>query len=461
MNDKAAEDKPFTIIVSDLHVGGGVEDPGDDHVHAGRPFSRFLNDLPEGRDGRAELFINGDFLEFAQVKQDAYTLGSAQCWCSEDESLAKLEVMLRGHEDIFDGLREFQRRGNRVTIAPGNHDVDLYWEKVQRRLAEAAGPVNIVTGEELYYRYDRRLVIGHGHQYDPANRFDDWSDPFTECGGERRLVMCPGTLFMVKFVNWLEEQYAFADNLKPITALARILWNESFASFVAAAKMLFRFAGEHPLAVLGRPSDGPGELTDIAGDVRAGLAGSEEFRAAFAELYREVRQRPSLTLEEFDRELADEAAVMKFLGEVVAGVEPPRWMPVFEALGAGVLGADDGTLGVIRSGISKEKEELRDEAILMMGAEGHEVVVFGHTHQPDEWRSAGNPDGGYFNPGSWTRYLDSERAANLSLEDLRREEDFPYQLNYIRVEQTKAGTLRADKITYEEQDGSRFAAPAA
>jgi len=34
--------------------------------------------------------------------------------------------------------------------------------------------------------------------------------------------MCPGTLFMVKFVNWLEQEYPFADHLKPVTALSRI-----------------------------------------------------------------------------------------------------------------------------------------------------------------------------------------------------------------------------------------------
>lgn len=450
------KDKPFTIIVSDLHVGGGKEDKGDDHVYNTLQFSRFLRELPEGRDGQAELFINGDFLEFAQVAQYVYHLGSSKCWCSEEESLAKLEVMLSGHREIFDGLREFQARGNRVTIAPGNHDVDLYWPDVQRRLAEAAGPVNVITGQELYYRYDRRLVIGHGHQYDPANRFDDWGEPFAVCDGKLRLAMCPGTLFMVKFVNWLENSYPFADNLKPITALARVLWGESVWSFVVAAKVLFSFAGAHPLNFLGEAMGDPARVNDIAGDVRVAMASNRLFREKFAELFRQVRGSPAMTAEEIELELNTKAAVMQFLGEVLAGVEPPTWMPVLDALGAGVLGEDDGTLGIIRSGMIKDKEELRDQAILLMANGGHEVAVFGHTHQPDEWRARGNPDGGYFNPGSWTRYLDAGRSTKLSLESLRREEDFPYQLNYVRVERTSGGALRADKLTFEHQDGDKF-----
>jgi hypothetical protein len=111
--------------------------------------------------------------------------------------------------------------------------------------------------------------------------------------------------------------------------------------------------------------------------------------------------------------------------------------------------------------MSSDKETLKNEAIgyLAMESGAYEVVVFGHTHQPDEWRgSNGTLAGGYFNPGSWTRYVDLDRVKNLTLKDLEREEDFPYQLNFIRIEQTQSGSLRADKICFKEQSGDRFAA---
>jgi len=43
------------------------------------------------------------------------------------------------------------------------------------------------------------------------------------------------------------------------------------------------------------------------------------------------------------------------------------------------------------------------------------------------------------------------------MNDLEKEEDFPYQLNFIRIEQSQSGKLRADKICFEEAAGARFA----
>src|SRR4051812_42515828 len=100
-------DKPVTIIISDLHVGGGASDPGDDHVYDGAQLKHFIDGLSasaEGRNGDIELIFNGDFLEFAQVEPDVYSLISKDFWCSQTESLRKLAAMLEGHRDIFAAL---------------------------------------------------------------------------------------------------------------------------------------------------------------------------------------------------------------------------------------------------------------------------------------------------------------------------------------------------------------------
>jgi len=221
-------DKGVTIIVSDLHVGGGPADPGDDHVYQRAQFRTWLEGLgttPEGKRGYIELFINGDFLEFAQVRPEVYQLGSSRYWCSAAESLQKLESILTGHPDIFAALKHFQGLHNRVTIAAGNHDVDFWWPEVQERFWQDAGRVIFALGNTWYQRYDGQLLISHGHMFDPANTFAHWSYPILiGPRGIRRLEMCPSTLFMVKFVNWLDRKYPFSDNIKPVTALGRILW---------------------------------------------------------------------------------------------------------------------------------------------------------------------------------------------------------------------------------------------
>ncbi len=454
-------DKPITIVVSDLHLGGGASDPGDDHVYNNNQFSKFIDGIPEAKDGKVELFVNGDFLEFAQVLPDVYTLGSSSYWCSEAESLEKLRAILSGHQDVFEAMKRFQANGNRVTLGAGNHDVDLYWPAVQKELRDAGGPIEFAIGSDNYFRYDNRLMIGHGHAIDPANKFSNWANPILDgSDGVKRLEMCPGTLFMVKFVNWLEKDYPFSDNLKPITALGRLLWNEQRSSFVAAAKILFLFAGSSPLAALGTKKGTDAEMNDIGKQVRLKLATNEKFKDTMLELYREARDA-NATAEIMDKKLVSEADVLEFLVEVMVKISPEKWQPAFDVLGASTLGTDKHSLGIIRAGMAKDKEELNAAARKYIFRDGGpEVVVFGHTHQPDQWRgNDGKSDGGYFNPGSWTRYVDVSAMPNLKLKDLENETDFPYQLNYIRVEQGANGGLRADNICYEEQDGARFSNP--
>jgi UDP-2,3-diacylglucosamine pyrophosphatase LpxH len=454
-------DKPVTLVISDLHIGGGPDDPGDDHVYQNNQLRRFIEEVgnsEDGRAGRVELFINGDFLEFAQVRPDAYTLGSAQYWWSEKESVAKLDAILGGHPDLFAALKDLQERGNQVTLAAGNHDVDLYWAEVQRRIQEEAGPVRFETGQDVYTRYGGRLVIGHGHMIDPANKFKNWADPFLVMkNGERRLEMCPGTLFMVKFVNWLEERYEFSDNMKPITALARLLLKEQKAGFVAAAWSFLTFVGRNPVTALSANDNEMVETVAVGSRIADELALNADFLARVTELYR-AHLDPSITPERVAQRLSTDEAVSEFLSQLLVRVNPEQWLDVFDVLGPTTLGgSDETTLAILRAAMAQDKEDLRKEAELRLAAPGVEVVVFGHTHQPDEWRGVhGTSAGGYFNPGSWTRYVDVSRMPHLKLADLKNERDFPYQLNFIRVEQTSSGSLRADKICFEQASGARF-----
>ena len=73
--------KPCTAIISDLHLGGGAGDPGDDHVYQHNELATFVDELcrcEQGRHGEIELYINGDFLEFAQTSQEgSVAIGSS------------------------------------------------------------------------------------------------------------------------------------------------------------------------------------------------------------------------------------------------------------------------------------------------------------------------------------------------------------------------------------------------
>ena len=449
-------DKLVTIIVSDLHVGGGPQDPGDDHVYNTNQFVTFLQKLcakEAGRNAQVELIINGDFLEFAQVVPGAYAMGSAEYWCSQAESLPKLEAILKGHKEIFDALKVFQSAGNLVTIAAGNHDVDIYWPGVQDCLRAAAGPVFFEIGHETYSRYDNRLVIGHGHMYDPANRFTHWGDPILpEPSGDDRLEMCMGTLFMVKFVNWLESQYPFADNVKPVTALGRLLWKEKKLGLLAVAWVLAKFVARHPVVIL----ETPGQPPDIATIVRQSFGLNPQFKNRVVSLYQEAVESKA-TPETVTNALQTDKGMEEFLRDVIGKVSPDVWLSTFDMVGLPRTLSMDRTqaetLAIVGAGFMNEKEALRKKARELFLCQDVQVVVFGHTHQPDKFEENGKQ---YFNPGSWTRYLEIENMQNITLNDLRNEADFPYQLNFIRVEPTATGALQAELHCFEQQDGRRF-----
>ena len=443
-------DDRVTVIMSDLHVGGGSADPGDDHIYQGGQLVRLLDQLatqtPEGLLGRTELIFNGDFLEFAQVNTAAYSHPSDRHWCSESESLAKLETIVGGHPEIFAALARFQDSGNLVTIAAGNHDVDLCWPAVQQRLRAVAGAgLRFETGAAWVERHDGRLQIGHGHMADPANRFEHWDTPIRplDGGGEPRLEMCPGTLFMVKFVNRLESRYPFADNLLPVTKLVSVLLRDDKAGLASVAWVFLKFVGSTSPAVLqtGASDDVGALLLERARDDAA-------FRAAVDAALAQAGLTQSLAL--WRARPADVDTLATVMLDLLGRIDEATWKTLFEThRSAATLGADDDVTlsALVRGGFEDGKKKLRVAAQDRVDETGARVVVMGHTHQVDQFDLDGG--GVYFNPGCWTRYLELKPGQKVTLDDLKDESRYPYALNYVRVAPGADGTLDARLVCFE------------
>lgn len=442
----------ITLVLSDLHLGGGPADPGDDHIHQGAPLARLVAEqaaTPPGQAGELELFFNGDFLEFAQVNTRAFGHASDDYWCTEDESMAKLETILAGHANIFAALRAFQQPGNRVTIAAGNHDVDIAWPRVQARLREVAGAgTRFEIGQDWVTRHGGRLQIGHGHQQDVANCFQHWKDPIRHgAWGVPQLEMCPGTLFMVKFVNRLEARYPFADNLLPVTKLLPVLAREDKGGLASLAWLGLKLAATTNLATL--TLDGTADLGAILlqrvqdedayrADIGAALAAAGQ-----ADLAQAWQAGP------WGQDLLAQA--MQVLLDTM---DETAWEALFSPP-AGVSLSADGqegavdavTLGALRKAANEDgKALLRQAARDRAAATGAPVVVMGHTHQADELHEAAMR---YFNPGSWTRYLELAKGQDVRMADLRDDTRFPYALNYVRVADAPDGTLAAEMVCFE------------
>ena len=439
------------IVVSDLHLGGIDSQVAKDNCIFRDEFVKFVECLPTAHDGVVELYINGDFIDFPRICPEIYSATFADHWCTSGESLEKLSCAIEEHKDVFNVLKKFQARGNIITIAAGNHDVDFFWESVQSKLVRILGPTTkFDTGADLYERYNGRLVIAHGHMFDPANRFKNWRYPVSKApDGEPRLEMCPGTLFLVKFVNWLEQDYPFAEGLNSIFSLAVILLKEDRPGFRAAARMLLNFAGLSIRADLGS-ANVPLSTMPLINEIRSRLKYDEVFRSRFISLFRETRKfqiEPQVAID-YDTE----DGVGTLLKEIVVSIYPEEWLSFMDLLDVPYLGgSNDGTLSLAHHQVTGIADVLRAKAKQILYERQREVVIFGHSHQPDEWRGMKNDLlGGYFNPGSWTTIIDPARIHELSLEDLRNGKYLRHQLNYIGIEEGSSGHLIAEKICFNE-----------
>jgi UDP-2,3-diacylglucosamine pyrophosphatase LpxH len=437
-------DKLVTLIVSDLHVGGGPADPGDDHVFHDHQFVRFLRDqaaTSAGRQGEIELFVNGDFLEFAQTDPQAFQIASQDCWCTQLQSLRKLETMIKGHPEIFAALKAFQRSGNIVTLASGNHDVDMYWPGVQARIrAEAGSSVRFEAGREWVDRHGGMLQITHGHMEDVANRFSNWARPVvTSAFGVECLEMCPGTLFMVKFVNGLEATYPFADNLLPVSRLASVLLRDDVAGFASVGWMFLMLVATMSKLKLSAQGD------EVSRRLLARFGGSREDARELLELL--GRHGLDRHAERVVQGRLSAESMAEIMRDLLGRIEMSRWLELFGPSRGVVLGRDGVTLSSIaRASFVDVKNGLFEAARKRGRQTNARVVVAGHTHQPDE-RELG--DGAqYYNPGSWTRFLELERDQRVTLEMLRDERRYPYRLNFVRVER-HGDTLASSMACFE------------
>jgi UDP-2,3-diacylglucosamine pyrophosphatase LpxH len=108
-------------------------------------FARLLMLVERQAEGPVELVLNGDTFDFDNVTQLPIKPEGRVDWLarlrglSSEEwmSLYKIECIIRDHPAWFEALAAFLRRGHRAIFVMGNHDVELAWPSVQRRIREA------------------------------------------------------------------------------------------------------------------------------------------------------------------------------------------------------------------------------------------------------------------------------------------------------------------------------------
>lgn len=230
--------KSNLFVISDLHLSAGFNEETkcysrEEDFFFDNEFRRFLEHMEKESPGSNHLIINGDMFDFLQVNGDyAKKLeeqGKVQLVKDEnyyglgtepDKTVLKLQRIRDGHRIFFESLSKFLSKGNELSIISGNHDIELFWDRVREEL------INTLSNNDnsiknrikfhlwFYYDKDNNIYIEHGNQYDRLNSFKVILNPIMP--EQRKKILLPfGSFFVRYFLNKVEDFNPFADNIKP------------------------------------------------------------------------------------------------------------------------------------------------------------------------------------------------------------------------------------------------------
>jgi len=432
------------IIVSDLHLGAGFFDLDKGNVLedfiVDETFARFLHEVQEESETQGtdlELIIAGDMMEFLQVPavdqfepHRAYPPENHRS-SSEEDSVKKVDLIIRGHPMFFAALREFLKPANpqrKVTIVKGNHDVNLYWSAVKERIRQAVYATGerakLLTFEEVCVHREG-IYVEHGNQYaEKVNRMANFEKPL-DPEHEGQLAIPPGSKFVIEFFNQVEWEKWWVDSIKPLTAL---IWYALAIDAPFALKTLAAFLKVAPILIVGSLAEGE-EYPSVEAEQLMQELEDESQRQVLSQRYAEE--------EAFRREFNAR------LGRILEAADTPP--EVAKALAFDELSAFD--LG--KNIITQVNSALHQAAEARARETGAKIVVFGHTHEPLCERLEGG--GLYLNTGTWTWWRDFAQAG---LEDWKKFYAAPekfmeeHYLTYARIDYDEFGQPHGRVLDY-------------
>jgi UDP-2,3-diacylglucosamine pyrophosphatase LpxH len=449
------------LVISDLHLSAGRDprtgriSPNEDFL-ADAQLRRFLEHHQRG-ERRWHLIVNGDFLDFLQVKESGARAAAAPrgLAAGEEETVQKLRAIADGHPVAFEALARFAAGDNRITVLKGNHDVELHYPCVQEELvaqlcrragSEAAQDQvrrNVRCGPWFYFEAGQ-LWVEHGNRYEAANSFEHWLSPLLPVegrpGGRDDEIDLPlGSMFVRYLFNQIERVEPFADNVKPAVAFVGWLLRKHP---ITAARFAFQ-DGRYMLQRLRRAWQ--------PGDPAGWAPREEQHRQALAQLAQEARipleslqrvdalgvhstlRRPSGLGPRLAKGLVRGRLALPLVAALV--VLPPACAflgvgrllypglpePVQRAFAWGVTGWMGGlsswallltgamALAAALAWLLRSEQRPRESYLVKAARRLVEElkvrhVVMGHTHDADfeVVEVPGQPGAQYFNTGTWT-----------------------------------------------------------
>ncbi|OFZ00826.1 MAG: hypothetical protein A2Z97_02235 [Bdellovibrionales bacterium GWB1_52_6] len=219
------------LIISDCHLSAGKFFEGRLNPHEDFKFDDEMVELFEffsssiygdgpGGAVEVELFINGDFFDFLNVPY----FGEFEDAITEEISLTKLEAIIAGHPKVMAALKRFASKPNKkITYLVGNHDADLFFEKVRERIVREWDPEGSYPSEKVEIIADRDRVrleggveIHHGNQFEAVNSMNFECPTIASHMSEPVLNLPWGSFYVLKIVNRLKWEREHLHRVRPV-----------------------------------------------------------------------------------------------------------------------------------------------------------------------------------------------------------------------------------------------------
>ena len=436
------------LIVSDLHLRGGHNNPTAGLYHFDEEFADFLRyyRLNEPRPNGWTLVIGGDFIEFLYVTDlpdvEAPLLRGATFAPSEHQygaateaqkSRWKLDTILRSsHPQLLLALARFVAEGNRIVVLRGNHDLEMFWPEVQEhfcRLIAEHHPADVpyvtmkaavaerIQFAEWFWYLPGLLYVEHGCQYDQFCSFEHILNPVVPAR-PTHLSMSISEFAIRYFTNQMKMLDAMAaENIKSVSEY--IGW-----AMTGNVRLLPRIAGlyggmvRRVLDKSGVP-DASAEATVRAEharrvaetDRRYGLP-SGTAAAIDAMHATPVMRRTFATARFLALDLVAAGLLLLVLTAIVLIWSPAR-IGLLALLGAIAGGGLIAYTGALRFRYVTEAAQLHRTAQRIAQLVKVSHVVFGHSHGAGRWPLAGGAT--YYNVGTWVPVSEDAYFVHLAI----------------------------------------------
>ena len=442
------------LVVSDLHLRGGFNNPTQGLYHFDEEFADFLRyyrlNRPSPRPWR--LIIGGDFIEFLYItdlpSSDDPLLRGAKFQESEyryglgteaEKSRWKLDRILRSsHPQLLLALARFVAEGNEVIVLRGNHDIEMFWPEVQahfRRLIAEHHPVDIgymamkdlvatrVQFPQWFWYTSKLLYVEHGCQYDPFCSTEHMLNPVVPTC-PTRIQQSIAELSVRYFTNQMKMINAMAaENIMSVSEYIGWVMRGNLAMLPRIARL---YAGmvRRILAESGRPAAEAEQV--VREEHRRRVAALDDHfgwppgTAAKADaLHADPVMRHALATARFlALDLIGMGVVLALTTAVLLVWHPVRaGVPV--VLGTLALLGLVLYVGMLRMRRITEAAQLRHTAEQLADLLHVQHVVFGHSHAAGTWPLSNGRT--YVNVGTWVPVGDAGCFVYFAIEgDERR-----------------------------------------